>query len=111
LAPGVKMQPDDVYGQIMQLVQTSAETAAKVSAMHDALLGEHGHIGSLKEHIERLYAHDKELANKLETIRTELQTSATEPQSWIERGKGIAGLVIALGLLADLAAHLKGLWR
>jgi hypothetical protein len=109
LAPAPKMQPDDVLNQLMQLVQTSAQTAEKVSAMHEALLGDHGHIGELKKDIERLYRRDKETVEQfseaLKELRRDLQTSAAEPQTWIERAKGIGILVVGLGLLADIAAH------
>jgi hypothetical protein len=107
------MQPDDVLNQLMQLVQTSAQTAEKVSALHEALLGDHGHIGQLKTDVERLYRRDKETVEQFTTalheLRIDLQTSAAEPQTWIERAKGIGLLIVGMGLLADIAAHVAAL--
>jgi hypothetical protein len=120
LAPGVKMQPDNDL--LVQLAQTSAATAEKVTALHDQLLGEHGVIGQLKDDIERLYRRDKEVVEQftvaLKDLRSEVQAvqtsaaeSVAEPRSWIERGKAIGGLAIAVGLLVDIAVHARGLLR
>jgi hypothetical protein len=56
----------DLHKELAAIRETVASTAAKVNGLHEALLGEHGHIGQFREHIERLYERARELDGKLQ---------------------------------------------
>ena len=92
----------DVYQQLIQLNGTVSTTAAQVKSLHDALLGENGHIKRLNEDVDRLYKRDGQL-------RSDLQASAQKSTSWRDQFKGGWWLVLALVVVVNLALNAQQL--
>ena len=96
--PQLVHPPDrDVYQQLIKITGTVEGTAAKVNAMHEALLGEQGHIARLNADVERLYQRDAR-------IREDLQASAKDSRSWRDQFKGGWWLVLAVLILLQMIA-------
>jgi methyl-accepting chemotaxis protein len=109
------VSPVNEQNLLVELVRTSTKTAEQVTALHDSLLGEHGHIGRLNDHVERLYDKDKERRTEIGELRKDFQRAVDQISSAVQTSAGksrtlrdkIAGakeLVVFLVLLAGAVA-------
>jgi hypothetical protein len=89
---------------LVRLIEETSATNAKVTALHDALLGEYGHIKRLDRHLERLYVKDRERRTEIESLRLALQTSAVKSNSFRDQFRGARELVVTLVLLLGAVA-------
>jgi hypothetical protein len=106
-APAPAPQFDfDLHRELAAIRETVASTAAKVNGLHEALLGEHGHVGQILDHIERLYDRARELDGKLQaSAQSSGLFRAGLSGSW-RTVAIVGGVLLGLAELAHAAAAL-----
>lgn len=100
---------------LVKLIETTSKTATTVEALHESLLGEHGHIGRIDDDLQRLYEKDKDRRADLDALRKDMrdtvkrieqsvQTSAMQSKSSHDKFSGARELVMTVVLLLGAVA-------
>lgn len=92
-------QERETNRQLTALTAAVTEASGKVTALHDQLLGELGHVKQIYAHIDRLYDKNKELVEANRKLETLLLATMRPSANFIESIKGGWRVLVVLAVL------------